>query len=293
MAPLSAEIVAQAEALAYDPVRIYEFVRNTIAIEWYAGAMKGAVGTLRQQHGNAIDQSSLLIALLRASSVPARYIHGVIRLPIDVVMSSLGLTDAAQAARALTAAGVAYSPVVQGGGVAAVDIESTWVAAYVPYTNYRGTLVDASGPLWIPLMPAFKTTTVTPATNILNTMNLSSADLEHDYLAQRQSTDLRLQLEQTVSAYVQADDRASTYVGQLGERRVTPLQLDLLPATLPVRVIAVTAEASVLDDAYRQRLRFVIRAAARDQAPIILDHTVPVADVASERLTLSYPPCQR
>ncbi|MDH3601782.1 MAG: transglutaminase-like domain-containing protein, partial [Candidatus Tectomicrobia bacterium] len=122
-APLRAEIVAQAEALDYDAVRIYEFVRNTIAVEWYAGAMKGAVGTLRQQLGNAVDQASLLIALLRASGVPARYVHGVVRLPIDAVMSSLGLTEAAQATRALTAAGVAYSPVIQGGGVAAVDIE--------------------------------------------------------------------------------------------------------------------------------------------------------------------------
>ena len=162
--PFHAEILTQAQALEHDYIRIYEFVRNEIATEWYAGAMKGALGTLRQKSGNAVDQASLLIALLRASSAPARYVHGVIRLPLEQVMASLGLTEATQATRALTAAGMAYRPVLQGGRVAAVDLESTWVATWVPYTNYRGAVVDTSGPLWIPLMPALKSVQMTPTT---------------------------------------------------------------------------------------------------------------------------------
>ena len=55
-------------------------MRNEIDIEFYYGAVKGAAETLRQRRGNDIDQASLLIALMRASGVPARYVRGVVAL---------------------------------------------------------------------------------------------------------------------------------------------------------------------------------------------------------------------
>ncbi len=103
-APLTDEILAKAKSLDYDYMRIYEFVRDEIRTEWYAGGAKGAVGTLRQKSGNDVDQASLLIALFRASGLPARYIHGAIDLPVEEVIGSLGLRDATQATAALTRA---------------------------------------------------------------------------------------------------------------------------------------------------------------------------------------------
>jgi transglutaminase-like putative cysteine protease len=61
-------IVARAQALGNDPVRIYNFVHDTIATELYLGSKKGALGTLREGAGNDADQASLLIALLRAAA---------------------------------------------------------------------------------------------------------------------------------------------------------------------------------------------------------------------------------
>ena len=288
--PFHAEILTQAQALEHDYIRIYEFVRNEIATEWYAGAMKGALGTLRQKSANAVDQASLLIALLRASSAPARYVHGVIRLPLEQVMASLGLTEATQATRALTAAGMAYRPVLQGGRVAAVDLESTWVAARVPYTNYRGAAVDTSGPLWIPLMPALKAVQMTPTTQILRTMGTAVDALLNEYLAQPQPTDLRTHLEQLVTAYLQTHGQTATYAQQLGAFHIVPAHLGLLPTTLPVTVMAVTAEGPALDEDARQRLRFIARAGLQDNAPMVLDYTVAVSEVAGEQLALSYIP---
>ncbi len=298
-APLNEAILQQAQALEYDAVRIYEFVRNEIETQDYAGAMKGAVGTLRQRSGNAVDQASLLIALLRASSLPARYVHGVIRLPMAPLMARLGMTaqtDAdphvrsLRATMALSAAGIAYRPVIEGGRLTAVELASTWVSAYVPYTNYRGTLVDATGPIWVPLMPSIQDTAVQPSGRILAQMQSSVPALITDYLSQPQSDDLRTHIETMVEAFLQADEPASTYAQQLGARSPIPLRLGLLPAALPAEVVAVTGEAPELDDSHRQRLRFVARAGDEAHAPIILDHTVPVAEVASERLTLSYLP---
>ncbi|PDV97447.1 FG-GAP-like repeat-containing protein [Candidatus Chloroploca asiatica] len=68
-------IVAQAAALGHDSTRIVAFV-NGLGFEPYVGSLRGARGTLWSAAGNSLDRTSLLIALLRASGVPARYRHG-------------------------------------------------------------------------------------------------------------------------------------------------------------------------------------------------------------------------
>ncbi len=84
-APVSALIAGHAKTIAvaagtqnWDPVAIYEWVKNNIETEWYFGVMKGAEETLRQGSGNDADQATLLVALLRASGYPTRYVRGVI-----------------------------------------------------------------------------------------------------------------------------------------------------------------------------------------------------------------------
>ena len=152
-APLDDEILAFAASLDHDYVRIYEYVRNEITSEWYAGSQKGAVGTLRDGSGNDVDQASLLIALFRASQLAARYVHGVVELEVEAVADDLGLTDPAAVPDALARAGVAYTPVIRGGRVATVQVEHTWVDAYLavqqlPRRGGRllGSYLAAAGP---------------------------------------------------------------------------------------------------------------------------------------------------
>ena len=57
---------------------IFNFIRDEIAFESYVGSLRGARGTLWSGAGNAVDQSSLLVALLRASGVPAQYARGTL-----------------------------------------------------------------------------------------------------------------------------------------------------------------------------------------------------------------------
>lgn len=71
-------IVQKAQELGNDPVRIFTFVRDEIGFESYKGSLRGARGTLWSKAGNALDQASLLIALLRASGIPARYVQGTL-----------------------------------------------------------------------------------------------------------------------------------------------------------------------------------------------------------------------
>ncbi|WP_028316950.1 transglutaminase domain-containing protein [Desulfatibacillum aliphaticivorans] len=100
LAPIDEEISALAETLEWNPVNIYEWVKNNIETEWYWGAMKGALGTLHQESGNDADQAALLVALLRASGYPARYVHGVIEFHPDGVkaLDLTGLEDEQEAA---------------------------------------------------------------------------------------------------------------------------------------------------------------------------------------------------
>ncbi|MBI5101639.1 MAG: hypothetical protein HZB33_07395 [Nitrospirae bacterium] len=47
-APISEEMATLAQSLKWNPVSIYEYVKNSISTEWYWGCMKGAEETRRQ-----------------------------------------------------------------------------------------------------------------------------------------------------------------------------------------------------------------------------------------------------
>lgn len=288
-APLSGEILAKAQELKHDPVALFELVRNGVATEWYSGAMKGAVETLRQGAGNDVDQASLLIALFRASSLPARYVHGVVELPVETLGASLGV-PVAQVPSALARAGVAHRPLIRGGRVAAVEIEHTWVAVQVPYTNYRGAVVDVSGETWLPLMPAIKSYTETAPTGVLRQMGLDVNATITSYLSAPQPEEPLARIRRQVLDYLHLDHPDATYEQQLGSRTIREEKLGILPSSQPAKIVAVTGESPVLAASYRQRLRWVARSGPAETDAAILDLTLPLSELAGRRVTLSYLP---
>lgn len=82
-------IINKAAELHHNPVEIFEFMKNEIGYEAYQGSLRGARGALWSKAGNALDQASLMIALLRASGVKARYVKGALSTAEaqDVIMS--------------------------------------------------------------------------------------------------------------------------------------------------------------------------------------------------------------
>ena len=79
----NAEIVALAEKLTKgltnptDKARaIFNYVRDKISYDYYYDTYYGGLGTLHAGHGNCVDQAHLVVALYRASGLPARYVHG-------------------------------------------------------------------------------------------------------------------------------------------------------------------------------------------------------------------------
>ena len=56
--------------------KIFNWVRDNLGYSFYYNTRYGAVGTLNAKTGNCVDTSHLVIALARASGIPARYVHG-------------------------------------------------------------------------------------------------------------------------------------------------------------------------------------------------------------------------
>ena len=282
----SAAIRAQAAALGQDSIAIFEFVQNNVRSEFYYGAMKDASETLRQLSGNDTDQASLLIALLRASGVPARYVRGVIRLSGPQAMSWTGAGSTRRAAEIFTRAGIPFRPILQGGGIGGFEIEHTWVEAYVPYSNYRGARLGTIGRAWIPLDPSFKALDVAAGEDVLSAMGFSASTLVPEYLSQTQAQAPMDFYRSAIDDYLTQAGSALTFEQVLSTRTIRAVQSGLLPSTLPYGIVSINEEGAAVADWLRHRVRFV----AEGEGGTSFDVTVPAADLAGQRLTLSYVP---
>jgi transglutaminase-like putative cysteine protease len=136
---LTAAIRAKAAELGNNPVNIYNWVRNNV--EWVptAGAIQSAHDTLDKKRGNATDTASLVIALLRASNIPARYQYGTIDVDAQDAQNWVGGATVPQAAlQILNQGGIAARGITSGGRFTAIHMEHVWVQAYVNWSPSRG-----------------------------------------------------------------------------------------------------------------------------------------------------------
>ena len=155
--PQMKELITQlAEALG-DPNSIYHFVKNYIKTEGYIGAKKGAAITLAQTGGNDLDQASLLIVLLRAKKIPARYVTGTIQITTEQALEITGASNTNAAGRIL-ASGYKDTKTIydKDNTIIGFQMIKTWVEAYIPYTDYRGAGNMSGDKIWVQLDPSFK-----------------------------------------------------------------------------------------------------------------------------------------
>jgi len=75
-------IAAVAAKYDQDPNQLFTFMTQQVGFESYSGSLRGARGTVWSSAGNSLDQSSLLVALLRGSGVPAEYVTGTLTDPL-------------------------------------------------------------------------------------------------------------------------------------------------------------------------------------------------------------------
>jgi len=122
------EIKALALQLDHHPIKIYNWVHNNIEFIPTYGSIQGSQMTFNSRKGNAFDTSSLLIALLRASNISARYAMGTVKIPIGKVMNWVGNVSVPKAAlQILAQGGISSAGILEGGKITAVEMEHIWV----------------------------------------------------------------------------------------------------------------------------------------------------------------------
>jgi transglutaminase-like putative cysteine protease len=281
---ITAEITDKAAALGNSPLAIYEFVRNNIAFQPYLGSRKGSVFTLQQRAGNDTDQASLLLALLRAANIPSRYVRGTVEMTPEQAMAWLGVEDAATAGSILATAGLDGVNIKNGGPVLAIRCTRVWVEAYVPYSNYRGVPNDATGKTWIPLDPAFKGNTVHPGEDVLTAMGFNADTFLADYISTFHAQSPLEKLQADVQAWLNVNRPGTTVAGIERTLALSPLNLGLLPASLPYKLLSVSSRLSELESTKRYQVRFHLY----NGGTTFIDYTISLPELISKRLTIDY-----
>jgi RHS repeat-associated protein len=278
----------KAEQLNHDPIEIFHFVKNHITTEWYYGAMKGADTTLSEGAGNDADQSALLIALLRASGVAAHFVEGVVELSIAKLQTQLGIENPQFIVTTLKAAGYPAQAQIRGGRIDAVQVNYVWVSAYVPYTNYRGAVVDSTGQQWLALFPMLKNISIENQGALLQQASVDSDALQQTYFTERQQRDVVTSVTDAISVYLNTNGLGA-YIANVPLREIITEHAGYLPNSLPIPVIKVTSESASLPSTKLHQVRFVSYTTTHKNQSN-LDVTVALADLANQRVTLSYLP---
>jgi hypothetical protein len=109
--PIGLTVAGKAAELDYDVHRIFRFVADEVRYEPYAGALRGANGTLWSLSGNSVDKALLLAALLDEALVKYRFAFGELDAAgIDALTAALP-TDADQLVQQFTQAQInGFSP---------------------------------------------------------------------------------------------------------------------------------------------------------------------------------------
>jgi hypothetical protein len=164
-----------------------------------------------------------------------------------------------------------------------LTLEHVWVEAYVPFAHYRGVPLGPSGKTWIPLDASFKTYSVSPRPDLTATVPFNAST----YLAAPTTMDPIRQYQADLLAVLTQDDPEATLDEARERLEIVPLELGLLPSTLPAKTVAVRGEHAELPSTLHHSLRIEIRNQDNSAA---MAASLSLPAIAGKRLTLSYQP---
>lgn len=123
-------------SLGGDGRKIFKWVQNNVAYTPSFGSIQGAEGCRLSLECNAHDTASLLIALLRAAGIPARYVTGQVLLDPDFFRSAMGdFVNLVEAGNFALNSGTPTAFIVDRAGGITVRMQHVWVEAFMLESN--------------------------------------------------------------------------------------------------------------------------------------------------------------
>jgi transglutaminase-like putative cysteine protease len=287
-------IRAKAQELGSDPVKIYNWVRNNIDYQCYYGSFKGAQQTLLEGAGNDFDQASLLIALLRASNIAAKYAYGTVEIPAEKVANMVGLSDPKAAASILATQGIPVKTVMSGGTVKAIQMERIWVAAFIDYFPSWGARHKQGGEdTWIPLDPSFKQYTYKQGMDLYALMGFNGEEFLQSYITDTRDITAYQDYSMRMNNYLSANLSNATIVDIFGAddieqtKTIIKQEFPYLLGTLPYKVIIEAAQLDVVPAAKDYTVVIQIEGNALEGTPG-LNYSGSLNFFTDKRVTVSY-----
>ena len=291
-------IKAKATALDHDPVKIFNWVHNNIEYIPTYGSIQGSAQTLATKRGNSFDTASLLIALLRASNIPARYVYGTVRAPIGEVENWVGgVTSPNSALNLMEQGGIPVTGLAQGGQIKYVRMEHVWVEASVNYIPSRASK-PGPGNTWVPMDASFKQYTYKPGMNLKNAvpfdadafaqhiLDTTTIDQQAGYFQGMDAAYVEQQTQNYDTAlknYLSTSAQNATIGDVIGSRTINPCSQNFLAASLPYAVGAVGSRMASLSS--NLRWEFTIRLADAS-GNTVAEITSPTPTLAGKTITL-------
>lgn len=304
---ITSSIRALATQLNNHPLEIFNWVRNNIEFAPTHGSIQGSDVTLLARRGNAYDTASLLIALLRAAGVAARYAYGTVQIPTGPALNWIGQMQSADAAAVLMSqGGIPNASIISGGSVTALRLEHVWVEAFVDFYPSRGAK-NIAPDTWVPMDPSFKQHTSAAGMDLEQQVPFDVQALLSNVRAGAEVNEgegwLRgidePILQEALSSYrariedYVADQHSDASLGDvLGAQSIVSTNAPIFAGSLPYRLIAVGNRYAALPATLRHAVRFEFFANAADRtydsAEFSVERSLP--SLAGKRLSLAYEP---
>lgn len=129
------EMLRQAAEAGQTAEALFAFVQG-LAFESYSGSLRGTRGALWSEAGNSVDQASLLVAMLRAAGVPARYRHGALTTAQAQQLIG-GMFEPSPRMAGQTPAAAEASDPLNDPTLLAETRDHWWVEAYLPNQGWQ------------------------------------------------------------------------------------------------------------------------------------------------------------
>jgi hypothetical protein len=302
-AQITPEIQALANSLGKNPIRIYQWVHDNVVFLPTYGSVQGSAVTLAAKRGNSFDISSLLVALLRASSIPARYVYGTIDVTAARASNWAGGISVLAAQQLFGQGGIPSVAVVSGTSVESLRIEHVWVEAFVDFVPSRGA-VNVRPDTWVPLDASFKQYQLITPTDIKSAIPVDVPGTASNVA----STALIDSLHGSITGFDQGtlDLLADTSTENIdfqygrspdlsrfqGARSILPTDTSVLPGSLPNPVIARAATWSEIPDNLRHKVTAALYNSDLDRAfgSPALSFTISLPALSGRKLGVTYVP---